>query len=79
MLYMLGTQTVGLEPHNVRGLSSSTSNTGPTVPLADVGSKDKCRINTQHLHHQRCHWNSQNALIFYGSLNRFHYQTHFVL
>jgi hypothetical protein len=45
MLYMLGTQTVDLEPHNVRGPYSSTSNTGHIVPHADLGSKEKCTIN----------------------------------
>lgn len=79
LLHMYGTQTVGLEPHSVPGPGGSTSHTGPTVFRADLGRKDKCRLKIQHLHHQPCHRNSQNALIFYQSLDRMHYHTHFVV
>lgn len=67
-----------LEPHKVHGPSGSASNSGPAVPHVVLGTRSSSRMNIQQVLQQRCHWNSQNAAIFYQRPNRIHYQTHFV-
>jgi hypothetical protein len=47
-MYMLGTQTVDLEPHDIRGLRVGISDTGPIVPRSDLWIKEKCGIRFEY-------------------------------
>jgi hypothetical protein len=42
---------VVLEPHDVRGLRDSISDTGPIVPSSGFGIKIMCGIRIQHRRH----------------------------